>query len=173
MHLRGLRCGGRECSGLRIHIFGKYAVASGRITHKDMRDGTDQPAVLQDRTAAHSLHDAACVFKQRRVRDMDHQISQRIIIAAYLLDFNAVGAGRGSVDRRIHEGFAACDILPESERNSDLLLRQTDHRAEDSAGRIRGKHPDALADIESAEQLAGSACAAGDNIPHGDRDDIA
>ena len=40
------------------HIFNEYPIAAGGIVDKHVRDGAYELAILDDRTAAHSLNDA-------------------------------------------------------------------------------------------------------------------
>lgn len=62
------------------HPVRENRVALGRIVDKNMRHSTDQPVILDDRTAAHALHDPAAVRKQTAVRHCDlHALAVRFV----------------------------------------------------------------------------------------------
>ena len=50
------------------HVFDKDPVAGIRVIYKDMGDGADEFAILDDGTAAHALDDASGDLQQFRVR---------------------------------------------------------------------------------------------------------
>lgn len=52
------------------HVFNKYPVSSGAVLDENVGDCTDDLAVLDDGTAAHSLNNAAGELQQVRIRHL-------------------------------------------------------------------------------------------------------
>ena len=56
------------------HIFSENSIAVRRVVNKDVGDCSDKPSVLDDRTAAHSLHNTAGFTQQSFICDFDNNI---------------------------------------------------------------------------------------------------
>ena len=89
----------RAASGCRVcrlsrclkHVLDIDAVPAGRIVHEHVRHSADQPPILQNRTSAHTLHDAARLFKQFGIRHGDEHIAAICALTeVHLADANAV-----------------------------------------------------------------------------------
>ena len=57
---------------LFLHPIYIQSIAFLRVAYQYMRDCSDELSVLEDRTAAHSLHNAAGFFKQSFVSYLDY-----------------------------------------------------------------------------------------------------
>ena len=77
------------------HPFDAHAVAPGRVVDKHMGHRAHQSAVLNDRAAAHALHDAPGACQQRRIGHVDHDGAQVCAaLALQALNFAIIGAHR-------------------------------------------------------------------------------
>jgi len=63
----------QRCWNIGEHILNENSVSRGGIVDENMCYRADELAVLDDRAAAHSLHDAARQGKQVRVGDGDRK----------------------------------------------------------------------------------------------------
>ena len=58
------------------HILNENSIPSCRVVHKNMRYRADEFTILNDRTAAHTLHNAAGFFKKAVIRDTNKEVSR-------------------------------------------------------------------------------------------------
>ena len=100
------------------HGLRKNAVAACRVIYQYVGHGTHQPAVLQDGTSTHALHDAAGLCQKPPVRHMQDHVAVRVGIV-YLFNADLVMLGRFSVHCGPDLCIAGHDLL----RKSDLCFR--------------------------------------------------
>ena len=65
---------GKNLSRRIQHILNKNPIPSRRIIYQHMRHRSNELPILNDRAAAHALHDAACLLQQTRIRYAQQQI---------------------------------------------------------------------------------------------------
>lgn len=97
---------------LLVHPIEINAVSLGRIVDKNVRHGADEPAVLDDRTAAHALDYAARRIEQPLVgHPEDHTLVRLFALRHGAYDFYIVKIGFLS-DRRVNLRFARRHVQP-------------------------------------------------------------
>ena len=74
-------CCSHTLSCLLQHIPDPNAVPCGGVVHHDVGHRTHQPAVLEDRTSAHALDNAAGGLQQALVRHLNEKIPAAVAVA--------------------------------------------------------------------------------------------
>ena len=138
------------------HILNENAVSRCRIIYENVRHGSNDLAVLDDRAATHALDDAACGGKELRVGDADREALRALGIVANLRDLDPV-IGRRAVGQRGAQGrFASAKLARRSDGDCVGRVSAIDEITEHAAFGIGGNDPE-LIRAERSLQLSGLA----------------